>query len=147
MSVAANVDGAAIATANEDGIRRLLLILIDYAVKHSPPGGVVRVSATPDAAGVVLEVRDNGEGIPAVALPHVFERFYRGDPSHQGPGTGLGLAIAQAIAQAHGAAIVVESEEGRGARFSLTMMSGMAFAADKKIEKKDLPRSSAIPQK
>src|SRR5258707_4336349 len=77
---------ALVANANEEGIRRLLLILIDNALKHTPPGGVVGVCAMPDDSGVILEVHDSGSGIPEDALPHVFERFYRADPSHEGPG-------------------------------------------------------------
>jgi len=113
---------ALFAAANEQGIRRLLAILIDNALKHTPAGGIVTVSVVPlPNRDIRLQVRDSGTGIPDDALPHVFERFYRADPSHEGPGAGLGLAIAQAIAQAHGSEIVVESIEGAGASFSLTL--------------------------
>ncbi len=151
VQLSARVEGRPIAPANEEGIRRLLLILIDNAVKHTPPGGVVNVSAIPDHTGVLLEVRDNGSGIPDGALPHVFERFYRADPSHQGEGAGLGLAIAQVIAQAHGAEIAVESQQGKGARFSIMLKPLVAvllcavavMASEKKIQKKDLPPAVA----
>jgi len=79
--------------------------------------GVVEQSVT-----TVLAVKDTGEGIPASELPHIFERFYRGDPARgSGSGFGLGLSIAQAIAQAHGSRIVAESQPGAGARFSLQL--------------------------
>jgi len=111
----------AVTTANEAGIRRLLLILVDNALKHTPAGGEVTVSALPVNGGVALEVRDNGVGIPCDALPHIFERFFSADSSHEGPGAGLGLSIAQAIAVAHSSEIAVESAPGRGSRFSLLL--------------------------
>ena len=115
---------AALAAADASGIRRILLILVDNALKHTPAGGTVTVSAAVDAARVTLTVEDTGEGIPAAALPHIFERFYRADPARGGgSGFGLGLSIAQAIAQAHGSAIAVSSTPGAGARFSLPLKS------------------------
>jgi heavy metal sensor kinase len=111
----------AVTTANEVGIRRLLLILVDNALKHTPAGGVITVSALPVSGGVALEVRDTGVGIPSDALPHIFERFFSADASHGGPSAGLGLSIAQAIAAAHGAQIAVDSAPGQGSRFSLLL--------------------------
>jgi len=115
---------AAQAAADASGIRRILLILVDNALKHTPAGGTVIVSAEAGAARVTLTVEDTGEGIPAAALPHIFERFYRADAARgSGSGFGLGLTIAQAIAQAHGTAITVDSTPGAGARFSLPLKS------------------------
>jgi heavy metal sensor kinase len=112
------------AAADASGIRRILSILVDNALKHTPAGGTVTVSAAVDAARVTLTVEDTGEGIPATALPHIFERFYRADPARGGgSGFGLGLSIAQAIAQAHGSAITVSSTPGAGAHFSLSLKS------------------------
>jgi heavy metal sensor kinase len=121
--VTADLHSPAVTAANEAGLRRLLLILVDNALKHTPAGGVVTVSALPVEGGVALEVRDNGVGIPSEALPHIFERFFTADASHGGPGAGLGLSIAQAIATAHGSEIAVESAPGRGSRFSLLLKS------------------------
>ena len=116
--------GAVLARANAAGIRRLLLILVDNALKHTPAGGTVTVTAAAQNGGAILTVGDTGEGIAAGALPHIFERFYRGDPARvSGSGFGLGLSIAQAIAQAHGSEIAVESTPGAGARFSLPLKS------------------------
>jgi heavy metal sensor kinase len=110
----------AIARADAAAIRRLLLILLDNAIKHTPAGGAVVVSADARQDGVELSVEDSGEGIAPEALPHIFERFYRADSARGGGGGfGLGLSIAQAIAQAHGAEIEAASTAGAGARFRL----------------------------
>jgi signal transduction histidine kinase len=102
----------------------VLLILIDNALKHTPAGGMVTVGAHKLDDGVMLSVTDTGEGIAPEALPHVFERFYRSDPARGGgSGFGLGLSIAQAIAQAHGTRILVESRPGAGARFTIALKS------------------------
>jgi two-component system heavy metal sensor histidine kinase CusS len=110
--------------ANAPAIRRLLLGLIDNALRHTPSGGSVTISTTRTQNGVVLAVEDTGEGIQAEALPHVFERFFRADPARgSGSGAGLGLSIAQAIAQAHRSEITVQSEPGTGARFAVVLRS------------------------
>ena len=107
-----------------DGARlvRALSNLVDNARRHTPPGGTVRLAAAADAAGVVVTVADTGVGIAPDALPHVFERYYRGDGARtRGGGTGLGLAIARAVAQAHGGTLTAESAPGEGATFRLTI--------------------------
>jgi heavy metal sensor kinase len=108
--------------ANEAGLRRILLILIDNALKYTPPEGKIVISASARDGGVEISVEDSGEGIGQDVLPHIFERFYRADPSRtRHAGAGLGLSIAQALAQAHGSEIAVESEPGQGARFSMLL--------------------------
>ena len=116
-------DGApAAVSADGPAIQRLLLILIDNALKYTPAGGAVTVAARKSDGGVTLSVADTGEGIAPDALPHIFERFYRSDPARSGgSGFGLGLSIAQAIAQAHGTRICVESAPGAGARFTVAL--------------------------
>lgn len=111
-----------VALANDAGIRRLLRILVDNAVKFTQPAGSVLVSTTGGQGKVTLSVRDSGSGIPAEVLPHIFERFYQADQSHgENSGAGLGLSIAQMIAKAHGSVINVESSPGRGSCFSLAL--------------------------
>ena len=79
------------------------------ALKHTPPGGVVRLSARRDPARVTLSVSDNGIGIPAEHLPHVFDRFYKADRSRSQSGSGLGLSIVKAIIERHGGTVSVRS--------------------------------------
>jgi signal transduction histidine kinase len=102
-------------------IGRVLNNLIGNALRHTPGGGSVRVYARRTASGVDVTVRDTGEGIRSQDIPHIFERFYRGDAArsrNRGTvGSGLGLAIARAIIRAHGGDIQVESESGKGTTF------------------------------
>ena len=113
--------GPAVASANDAGIRRLLLILIDNALKYTPVSGVVSVSTAVSDRAIVLAVEDTGSGIDPQALPHIFERFYRASESRNGGGAGLGLSIAQTIARAHGSTVEVRSFPGEGSRFEITL--------------------------
>ncbi len=92
-------------------LHRLFLILIDNAVKYTPPGGSVTVSLTGSNGSVITEFRDTGIGISAEDLPHIFERFYRADKarSREFDGVGLGLSIARWVAEAHRGSIEVQS--------------------------------------
>jgi signal transduction histidine kinase len=104
-------------------IGRVLSNLVGNALRHTPPQGTVRVQAMVQPGGARVEIQDTGEGIPAQDLPHVFERFYRGEKSRSRAtgGAGLGLAIAKGIVEAHGGAIEVESQPGQGTRFTFTL--------------------------
>jgi signal transduction histidine kinase len=104
-------------------IERVLANLINNALKHTPAGGVVHVSASATGEGAQVEVRDTGEGIPAEDLPYVFERFYRceEDRCRDNGGAGLGLAIAKGIVEAHGGTIGIESTVGEGTRVWFTL--------------------------
>jgi signal transduction histidine kinase len=92
-------------------IGRVLNNLIRNALRHTPQGGEVHLQALPTDQGVLIEVSDTGEGIPAEDIPHIFERFYRGERSRNRAtgGAGLGLAIARGIVEAHQGTIDVES--------------------------------------
>jgi two-component system, OmpR family, heavy metal sensor histidine kinase CusS len=109
--------------ADADQIRRLLFNLLDTAIKFTPAGGTVRVSLERSDGRARLAIADTGVGIPAEHIPHVFERFYRVDPSRGQDieGTGLGLAICRSIAEAHGGEIRIESEVGQWTRAILTL--------------------------
>ncbi len=111
-------------TGDADRVAQVVTNLLDNAIRYTPKGGEVRVATARNGRGAKLIVSDNGEGIPAEALPHVFERFYRADKARaitNGGGAGLGLAICQAIVQAHGGSIGVKSELGQGSEFTVTL--------------------------
>jgi signal transduction histidine kinase len=92
------------------------------AFRYTPPGGEVILSAAAANGTVQVQIRDNGSGIAPEDLPHIFDRFYRGDRSRQQNGeSGLGLAIAKSIVEAHGGTIAVESAPGQGAVFTITL--------------------------
>src|SRR6185369_13998085 len=111
---------AHIDTWNERDLHRLVVNLLDNAVKHSPRGGVVRVSAK-NHGHAQLSVEDQGPGVPADDVPRIFEPFFRGSREAAEEGSGLGLAIVRAIARAHHGEINVEpsAEAGHGARFTV----------------------------
>jgi heavy metal sensor kinase len=110
------------APAHESGLRRMLRVLLDNALKFTPSGGSVEVTTSGRLKEITVAVKDTGCGIEAAALPHVFERFYRAEPSRgESAGAGLGLSIAQMIARAHGSIISVESAPGHGSRFWFTL--------------------------
>jgi signal transduction histidine kinase len=102
---------------------RVLNNLVGNALGYTPPGGSVTLRAERIDDGVSVSVRDTGTGILPDDLPHIFERFYRGDKSRNraSGGSGLGLAIAKGIVEAHGGSIRVESESGKGAVFTIIM--------------------------
>ncbi len=101
---------------DESRIKQVLVNLLDNAIKYSHPGGHVVTSVRGEDNAAVLTVRDDGAGIPADALPHVFERFYRAEKARPRgtAGAGLGLSIVQAICRAHRGTVSVESTEGKG---------------------------------
>src|SRR5436853_2127341 len=103
-------------------VRQLLLIVLDNAIKFTPVGGRVRLGDTTVDGRAAVDVTDTGIGIPAAQLPHVFERFYRGDQARrEAEGAGLGLAIARWIADAHGARIDISPAPGGGAGTRVTI--------------------------
>lgn len=111
--------------ADPELLRQLVMILLDNAIKFTPSGGVVQVQVLARGSTVELIVTDTGVGIPADRVPHVFERFYRGDTSRTrgatsssdgSTGVGLGLSIAQWITEEHEATISIQSEDGQGTR-------------------------------
>ncbi len=106
---------------DEDAIKQVLLILLDNAQKFTPPQGLITVTTVEHPQEVAIQVRDTGIGIDPAALPHIFERFYRGDTSRTGGGAGLGLSIAQSLVKAQHGTISVESKVGAGSVFTITL--------------------------
>ncbi len=104
-----------------DALTQVLLILLDNARKFTPSTGRITITAATGGGAVAVSVRDSGSGIAPEALPHIFERFYRGDSSRTGGGAGLGLAIARALVEAQGGTISVTSTVGEGSVFTIEL--------------------------
>jgi signal transduction histidine kinase len=107
--------------ADSDRLRHVFSNLLANALKYTGSGGQVRLGAQLDGRAVRFTVSDTGAGIPKEAMPRIFERFYRAPGQPGQTGAGLGLAIAKEIIEVHGGTVHVESEEGRGSRFSFTL--------------------------
>jgi signal transduction histidine kinase len=118
-------------------LRQLVMILLDNAIKFTHRGGTVHIAVLDREGRATLSVEDDGPGIPADQLPHVFERFYRGDPARARvagaggtpEGAGLGLSIARWITEAHGATIALTSTFGAGTRAIITFPTASATSA------------------
>jgi len=103
-------------------LRRLFVNLLDNAIKYTPPGGDVTLSAQRQNGYYLVTVADTGPGIPPEAQPHIFDRFYRSDRDRRASatsGAGLGLAIASWVAQTHGGSVSLESSNSSGSRFAV----------------------------
>lgn len=124
IRLALEAEGALPAVSGDaDRLAQVLRNLLGNALRHTPAGGQVTVSVHAADGGVRVQVADSGTGISAEDLPHVFDRFYRGDRSRsrQGGGAGLGLAIARQLVAAHGGTLTVESQVGTGTTFTLAL--------------------------
>lgn len=109
--------------ADEQRVMQILINLVNNAIKFTPPGGRIRISARPDGAHLRVAVEDNGIGIAPDDLPKLFKPFSQLDMSdtRSAGGTGLGLSITKALVEAHGGTIGVDSEPGKGSCFWFTL--------------------------
>jgi two-component system phosphate regulon sensor histidine kinase PhoR len=98
-----------------------LLNLLHNAIKFTPAGGTITISARTEDRDVLFSIRDSGVGIPAADISRIFERFYKADKSRSGGGTGLGLSIARHVLEGHGGRIWAESTVGEGSTFFFTL--------------------------
>jgi signal transduction histidine kinase len=122
ITLRSQIDPLPSMVADADRLAQVFANLLDNALKYTPNGGTVTLTAQLGSGGVVVTVTDTGSGIPAEDLPHIFERFYRVEKSKAaGRGYGLGLAITKEIVQAHGGAISVESVSGLGTKFTVRL--------------------------
>jgi signal transduction histidine kinase len=115
--------GAETVRGDRGRLEQALQNLAANALRYAPRGSSIELHARPTARGIAITVADHGAGIPAEHLPHVFDRFYKGDAARtQTGGSGLGLSIVKAIVERHGGTISVESEAGRTV-FEMTLKS------------------------
>ena len=126
ITLSAESDGELAVIADESLLARLVVNLVDNAIKYASPGGIVTVSTEHSSAGPQLSVSDNGPGIPQDFQARIFERFFRADQSrtrrgNAGGGAGLGLSIAKWIAEAHGGTLVLTRSDGAGTVFTLRL--------------------------
>jgi two-component system phosphate regulon sensor histidine kinase PhoR len=108
-------------SADRARVRQVMVNLLHNAIKFTDAGGKITVTTRREGNAVAVDIADTGRGIAREDLPHVFERFYKGDKARTGEGTGMGLAIAKHIIEAHGGDIRAESEEGKGSTFSFSL--------------------------
>ncbi len=127
---------------DEDRLQQVLLNIVDNALKFTPPSGHVAIHArSEDQDVVIIQVRDTGQGIPPDALPYVFDRFYRSDPSRsrsfqRGGGSGLGLAIARELIEAQGGSIAIDSTPGEGTSVTLRFQAAKPQEQSKHLVKR-----------
>lgn len=115
--------------ADRARVEQVMLNLVHNAIKFTPTGGTITVSARAEPTAVVVTVADTGVGVAPDEIPRLFERFYKADRARSSEGTGLGLAIAKHIVQVHGGTIWLESTPGAGSRFSFTLPRADATAS------------------
>jgi signal transduction histidine kinase len=115
--------GAEIVQGDPMRLEQALQNLVANALRHTPPGGRVELRAEAHEHHIVIKVRDTGTGIAPEHLPHVFDRFYKVDPSRSGdkPGSGLGLSIVKAIVERHGGTVSVTSQPSNGTEFTIRL--------------------------
>lgn len=108
-------------SADRARVRQVISNLVHNAIKFTPEGGKITITTRKLEGAVGVDITDTGIGISEGDLPHVFERFYKGDRARSEAGTGMGLAIAKHVVEAHGGKISVESREGKGSTFSFSL--------------------------
>jgi signal transduction histidine kinase len=118
------VPGSLVINADAERLDQIITNLMANALRHTPPGGRITLGAAPASEGIKIIVQDTGEGISPQDLPHIFDRFWKGDRSRsrlEGVGSGLGLAISRRLVESHGGQIKVTSELGRGTTFMVEL--------------------------
>ena len=121
VTVRADVPAALTVPADRDRLRQALANLVDNAIKYTPRGGRVDLSAVAEPGTVVIRVSDTGPGISEQDLPRIFDRLYRGDQSRATRGLGLGLSLVRAYVEAQGGSVSVKSTPGNGSVFEIRL--------------------------
>jgi heavy metal sensor kinase len=123
IAIACNANQPVLVEGDRSRLKQIVVNLLDNAIKYTPAKGAIQLRVASANGHAILEVADNGPGIPPDALPHVFERFYRVDQarSTNSESAGLGLSIVKSICLAHGAEVEAESTFGKGSRFRVKL--------------------------
>ncbi len=129
--------GALVLDGSPDELHRLVLNLIQNALMHTPPGTAIAVGVRRKADSLVVEVSDDGPGIPPELRPRIFERFVRGTGDRASGGSGLGLSIVRAVAESNGGTVELSDSDSGGARFTVRLPSGALSFSDEQ------PRAAA----
>jgi two-component system heavy metal sensor histidine kinase CusS len=123
VSIACKCDPAVILRGDAGWVERIILNLADNAIKFTPPGGHVQLKVSRVGPDAILDVADDGIGIAPDAVPHIFERFYRADPSrsNRADGAGLGLSLVKWAVDQHRGSIQVQSTPDKGTQFTVRL--------------------------
>ncbi|MBV8142476.1 MAG: HAMP domain-containing histidine kinase [Verrucomicrobia bacterium] len=129
IEITANCEGPCYADVDPNRIQQALANLLDNAVKYTAEGGRISIVCSVFADNVLVRVKDNGIGIPIAEQPRIWDRLYRGDKSRGQRGLGLGLSLVKAVVEAHGGRVTVQSREGAGSEFSVSLPVGAKVEA------------------
>jgi heavy metal sensor kinase len=121
IRVEAQLPPACEASVDANRVRQAFANLLDNAIKYTPEGGAVAVSAAARGGDAVVQIRDTGMGIPENEREKIWERLYRGDKSRSQRGLGLGLSVVKAVIEAHGGKASVQSKIGEGSEFTIIL--------------------------
>jgi signal transduction histidine kinase len=121
VEIRTSTESELVVEVDRSRMRQVLANLLDNAVKYTPAGGHVTITATRNGPDAVLTLADTGVGIPPAELPRIWDRLYRGDKSRSTRGLGLGLSLVRAIVAAHGGRVDVQSTPGAGSTFELRL--------------------------
>ena len=121
IRVEAQLPPACEASVDANRVRQAFANLLDNAVKYTPEGGAVAISAAVRGGDAVVQFRDTGMGIPEDEREKIWERLYRGDKSRSQRGLGLGLSVVKAVIEAHGGKASVQSKIGEGSEFTIIL--------------------------
>jgi len=121
IELVVDIEDRAMISMNENVLEIVWNNLLSNALKFTPPDGVVSLVQTSDSDSVTVSVADTGCGMDNETMKHIFDKFYQGDTSHSGEGNGLGLALADKIIERIGGSLTVQSEQGKGSVFAVTI--------------------------
>jgi len=129
IEISAACDGACYAEVDPSRIQQALANLLDNAVKYTPEHGRISIECSSSGDAVHVAIKDDGIGIPAAEQPRIWDRLYRGDKSRGQRGLGLGLSLVKAVVEAHGGRVTVQSAEGTGSEFNVSLPVGATLEA------------------